>query len=525
MAREIRNVITLDSSRFERGARAVSRWVDRLHGGLTGPLRAGVRLARRTVMALAVAVTGLAATMIEGTRRVLNYADELHNLSMQTGLTVARMVVLRQAFQDSNVEVRQLEVAIRDMQRRLVEAERPGSRAAQALGKIGIPLRQLRRMDPATQFEEIANAINKIADPAMRTYVASELLGRSGARVLRVFERGAVETAARSIGAQAELLEENAVLFSEAADILNRIGVKVRGFFVGVADKVVPALMPLLRRFDELDLAEQGQRFGAGIERGARILLASVQEERLGELIRESLVTAAMEFSSVMMAASISAAEVFVETFKAGMKSAVPDVLAPLGERAKRFFGGIDRALAPAVSIFNEDAGRRMWDRGHRVQEDRGREPADGEEGIFMRALLRSTEGMPERFERSLERFRDAMELTRESRAEGRANLATLFADLEDALDFQAGEGDDRRTGRDPGPEDEEAGDFARSRPAADSLAAIGLGGGLAGGIQEAVQESNRFLSSISTDISAMRERMQNGGGFGMTDDFGEVRL
>ncbi len=76
---------------------------------------------------------------------------------------------------------------------------------------------------------------------------------------------GAMKEAAESIGKQAQLLKQNAEAFDAVSDRLNRSGLKLQGFFVGVASGIVKQLDEATSKFDKLDLAEQGERFGAAL--------------------------------------------------------------------------------------------------------------------------------------------------------------------------------------------------------------------------------------------------------------------
>ena len=72
-------------------------------------------------------------------------------------------------------------------------------------------------------------------------------------------------SALAQVGSQAELLARDAALFDDVSDRLALTGTQVRGFLVGVADKVAPVLKPLLDRFASLDLASWGQNAGDAV--------------------------------------------------------------------------------------------------------------------------------------------------------------------------------------------------------------------------------------------------------------------
>lgn len=67
--------------------------------------------------------------------------------------------------------------------------------------------------------------------------------------MLPVFASNGFDDAAQQVGSQAQLLGRDAALFDDVSDKLSATGVKVRGFWVGVADQVAPVLKPLLDQF------------------------------------------------------------------------------------------------------------------------------------------------------------------------------------------------------------------------------------------------------------------------------------
>jgi hypothetical protein len=110
-------------------------------------------------------------------------------------------------------------------------------------------------------------------------------------------DSGALGDAARAIGSQADLLTRNANLFDRASDILNTIGSKLEGFFVGVADQVVPAILPLLEAADGLDFAGLGQELGQAVAFG----LTAITSGQIGNLFAAQLKLSGAQFVNTMV--------------------------------------------------------------------------------------------------------------------------------------------------------------------------------------------------------------------------------
>lgn len=105
--------------------------------------------------------------------------------------------------------------------------------------------------------------------------------GQLIAKALKTISAGDWRDAAQSIGTQADILDKNSKTFDRISDLLGRSGDKLQGFFVGAAGKIAGALLPILERFDKLDFAEQGAKFGIGLLTGAQALVGFFQKPEL----------------------------------------------------------------------------------------------------------------------------------------------------------------------------------------------------------------------------------------------------
>lgn len=190
---------------------------------------AGIARAKSAVAGLGGAVTGIgargfavagAAAVAFGTatavgiKRAFDLGGQLADMSAITGRSVTSILLLRRALEDAGVSMEKIDRFIMTGQDR---------------GKV------------------IARALENIS-------------------------AGDWADAAKSIGTQAQILEKNATTFDRVSDLLGRAGGKLQGFFVGAAGSVGKALLPILERFDKMDFAAQGEKFGQGLVTGAQAL-------------------------------------------------------------------------------------------------------------------------------------------------------------------------------------------------------------------------------------------------------------
>jgi hypothetical protein len=145
----------------------------------------------------AVALVGAAAggalvgALTDASKVFVDFGSEMAGLSARTGVSVEALSALSYAAGQSGVDMEGLEHGLRHMQRTLGEAA-GGSKEAQAhLAQLGLTVRDLAAMTPDQQFEAIAEAISKVANPTSRAALAMEIFGRSGTELLPLLNKGA----------------------------------------------------------------------------------------------------------------------------------------------------------------------------------------------------------------------------------------------------------------------------------------------------------------------------------------------
>lgn len=267
--------MVLDTSGFNKGIKSAESSIAKFKSMAGGAAMAGVAAGFAAATAAAV---GLAV----GVKNVLDIGGALSDLSTRTGVAAGELRVLQEAFKQNGLSAEQVGPAINKLQRALIEAGEGTGPAVKAFEMLGMSAESLRGMDASSQFQAIGAAINALPDPAARAAAAMQIFGRSGGELLTLFANGgAMSAAATTVGAQAELLTKNANMFDQASDILGSVGTKLEGFFVGVADQIVPAIMPLLEAANSIDLASIGQDLGQAIA----FALTAITSGQIGNLL------------------------------------------------------------------------------------------------------------------------------------------------------------------------------------------------------------------------------------------------
>lgn len=331
--------MVLDTTGFNRGLKSAESSMSKFKSMAGGAAMAGIAAG---FAAAAAATVGLAA----GVKNVLDIGGALSDLSTRTGIAAGELRVLQEAFKQNGLSAEQVGPAVNKLQRALVEAGQKGGEIARTFDGLGLNLDQLRGMNAADQFQAIGAAINALPDPAARAAAAMQIFGRSGGELLTLFANsGSLSEAATTIGTQADLLTKNANMFDRASDILNSVGAKLEGFFVGVADQVVPAIMPLLEAANSIDLASIGQDLGQAIA----FALTAITSGQIGNLLAAQLKLSGAQFVNTLVSGLLGLVSAFATIF-----GQIPEnFVTILGIVTKpEFWAGVGQGLLAAAQKF-----------------------------------------------------------------------------------------------------------------------------------------------------------------------------
>lgn len=350
MAKEVKNRISLDASGFERGTAQVKRNIKALEKGLTIDMKTAAKIGASAILAVGAALAGIGTGLAVGINGVIELGGKLNDLSGKTGIAVDQLLILQQAFKDNGIEPEKVGASIAKMGKSISDAQQKTSKGATAFDALGLSAEKLIRMTPADQYKAIGDAILAVENPTQRAALAMEVFGKSGVDLINTFGGGKLDDAAGSLGTQAQLLGKNAELFDRAGDILGRAGNKLQGFFVGIADKVVPVILPLLEAFDKLDLAGEGQRFGESLATGLRVIIGAFQNDQLGALIGLSLQKAGSEFINLVARGWAGIGNGFFQAFIKGWSITIDVVKNGLIGAAQGFGAVFLQIIATALS-------------------------------------------------------------------------------------------------------------------------------------------------------------------------------
>jgi len=202
---------------------------------------------------LSLAGAAITAPFIEAAKTFAETGASLHDMSLRTGISAETLSTLGFVAKQSGTDIGMAEMAIRRMQRAILEAAEGLEEPKRAFDLLGISVENLFKMSPDEQFSAIAEAMNKIENPSAKAGVAMQLFGRSGTMLLPMLGNLKQLTAqAREFGlAWTDKEADKAKHLSDSFDLLHAVGSKL-------AATIGSALAPVLERL-AVDVARVGK--------------------------------------------------------------------------------------------------------------------------------------------------------------------------------------------------------------------------------------------------------------------------
>jgi hypothetical protein len=143
---------------------------------------------RNFALGIAGGLAAVGTAMLAMTRRSMENADQLAKQARQIGLATDRLQAMQLVAAEAGVSTQSLTNTLGIMQRNIVELQRGTAGQTRAFEALGLSIANLQGLNADQQFEQIANALNNVQDPAQRTALAMEVFGRSGREVINMLD-------------------------------------------------------------------------------------------------------------------------------------------------------------------------------------------------------------------------------------------------------------------------------------------------------------------------------------------------
>lgn len=200
---------------------------------------------KRAALGLTAAFGGLQLGFGSMAKEMAGSADAAIKFSRIVGVTVEELQELRYAAQRSGVQTRTFDLALQRFTRRSAEAAAGTGEAKDALAELGVQFRdQAGDMRPTIDlFQQAANGIAQVEDPAVRLRLAFKLFDAEGARVVNMLTDGAdglakLRARARELGFI--IPTESAILAEKLVDQFGDLRAATLGWATVISTRMWP---------------------------------------------------------------------------------------------------------------------------------------------------------------------------------------------------------------------------------------------------------------------------------------------
>lgn len=256
----------------DRSARTGGRSFNNLNGVLSKT--------RGLLLGLGVSVS--VGAFVGLARSAADYADTLSEAAESTGTTTRHLTALAASARLGGVDLDGLRTAFSKFNNQLDDLRQGGPGASAVFDRLGISAAELREKSPAEALELVAQRLERVQDPAARSAIAVDLLGKSGARLiptLRSLARDGLEGTADQMARLGLVMDDQVIdAASRASDQLGVMGLQAKSlatqFVAGMAPDIDAAFRAISGSLAEGQ--ETWKLFGHGVGVSLNIVIGLV---------------------------------------------------------------------------------------------------------------------------------------------------------------------------------------------------------------------------------------------------------
>jgi hypothetical protein len=208
-------------------------------GGLTKSA-AGLGAIAGSITGLGVALGGLG--LAAAGKGIIDMADSLDELAQRSGASVENLSKLGAAARQSGLDTEQVSAGLVKLSKNLGEIAAGGGKDAKAaLDQLGVSAfnasGELRKPDEV--MFDLINSLSKLEDGGEKTRLSMELLGKSGASLIPVFNMGSEAIKGLNTGISAEFAK-NAGIYNDRMEALK---MQFTALGVTVLEQLLPSMI------------------------------------------------------------------------------------------------------------------------------------------------------------------------------------------------------------------------------------------------------------------------------------------
>ncbi len=227
----------------------ITKGLAAMKGGVSSFASSAVANLKRVGIAAGAATVALAYL----TKQQIDNVGDNVDFAKSVGLSYNGLRSLQFAAKLAGIESENLNKAFEKMTDVLGGAADGNSASLAALERIGLTFEQIQSLRPEQRFEAIANAINRIEDPAERLAAARDIFGKQGGALTNLFGGvgAAIEEAQKKLeafGITLSAFDQSNI--EKAGDALDTMGLALEGIANRLAAEVSPYIIQAQKDFE-----------------------------------------------------------------------------------------------------------------------------------------------------------------------------------------------------------------------------------------------------------------------------------
>lgn len=248
------NMIDDAVAKLDGFVKSVNGKATKIANAVGGALKAGGQVAMQAGAAVGAAGAAMLAPMLAATKQFADAGDQLHKMSLRTGVSVESLSELKFAAEQSGSSIEAIGSSIQKLNRRIGRIGAGAGSASQtdALEKLGVDMDGFFAKNPEQRFLTITKAMSEYGDEAVAAGLAQRVMGRSVDQLLPFIKEGeagieALRKEARDLGLQ--MTSEDADAAAALTDAWNRMTKTAAALSQQVGAALAPTITMLADKF------------------------------------------------------------------------------------------------------------------------------------------------------------------------------------------------------------------------------------------------------------------------------------
>lgn len=246
-------------SQMDRAARVVDAAAKRMEQAQAQAARVSEQSWTSAAAKITAAAAAMGGALLVAAQRAVAHADEMGKAARSAGIAVEQYSALAYAAERAGVSQDQLAASMRAFNRAIAEAQR-GEGPARLFAALGVQVSGRSQLDV---LRDLADALQRVRDPAQRAEAAMRLFGRAGTDLLPMLDQGSagldeMMRRARELGV---VVSTDAAASAERLrDALGDLGTRVRGAVLEAVGDLVVRLGGYVQAMDEASVISTAAR-------------------------------------------------------------------------------------------------------------------------------------------------------------------------------------------------------------------------------------------------------------------------